>query len=98
MTFQLLWDAVQRPVQVGRRQVESTAVNVRLAIGQTVCLRTDDALKDHPVKQLTSLRCDAGVADDSFFELGECGEITGVQGFFNAIGEANPIGMVEISW
>ncbi len=31
-----------------------------------------------------------------FLEFGERGEITGVHGFFDAIGKANPVGMVEI--
>ncbi len=65
MAFQLFRNAVQRPVQVGGRQVEPTAVDVGFVVGQTVCLRADDALEDHPVEQLTSLRCEAGVADDS---------------------------------
>ena len=94
--LQLLGHTVERPVQIGGRQIDSPSIHIRLRIAQTVCLRADHATIDDPLVQVCLGDRASHIADLPFFELSEHRDLVPLQRRLEAVKKTDTVRMLVI--
>lgn len=92
-------DAIKRPMEVGRRQVNAAAIHIRMVVAQSEGLGPNDTAVDDercPLAELGFVRGRIHGAGFLGLELLQDGEGGAAKHGFGAVVEADPIGVVGV--
>jgi hypothetical protein len=94
--FQLLRNAVERPVLIRIWQIDAATIDIRFTVRESVCLGPDDAAIDDALVEVGARREDAAFAQSAFLDEGEHRDLVALERHFQAVSQSNTIGVFMI--